>query len=75
MASAATDRVKCKYWDKCYRKDANHKKDYLHPGDEEEAKADAAADDDVAMDASDSPSKDSTVTKRATHAMSDSEVK
>ncbi|KAL5022797.1 hypothetical protein ScPMuIL_001952 [Solemya velum] len=26
-------KVKCKYWNKCYRKEANHKKQFLHPGD------------------------------------------
>lgn len=26
-------RVKCNYWDKCYRKDANHRKQFFHPGD------------------------------------------
>lgn len=24
---------KCQYWDECYRKDPNHLKQYLHPGD------------------------------------------
>jgi hypothetical protein len=26
---------KCKYWAKCYRKDKDHKKNFLHPGDED----------------------------------------
>ena len=26
-------KEKCKYWDKCYRKDAAHKKQYEHPAD------------------------------------------
>ena len=29
-------KEKCKYWEKCYRKDAKHKKDYLHPGDDDD---------------------------------------
>ena len=36
-ASAATPgkgtRPKCRYWDKCYRKDPAHKKAFRHPGD------------------------------------------
>ena len=31
---------KCKYWGKCYRKDAAHKRDFLHPGDDDEEKKD-----------------------------------
>ena len=39
MATATTSvtkKTKCKYWEKCYRKDAAHKKNFVHPGDEEE---------------------------------------
>lgn len=32
-------REKCKYWAKCYRKDAGHKKLYVHPGDPDEKQA------------------------------------
>lgn len=32
-------REKCKYWGKCYRKDAGHKKLYVHPGDPDEKQA------------------------------------
>lgn len=32
-------RFKCKYWDKCYRKDKGHKKLYIHPGDPDEKQA------------------------------------
>lgn len=31
-------KEKCKYWEKCFRKDPAHKRDYLHPGDKEETK-------------------------------------
>lgn len=37
-------KQKCKYWAKCYRKDAQHKKDFLHPGDEDEDKKKTADD-------------------------------
>ncbi|KAL3860121.1 hypothetical protein ACJMK2_010286 [Sinanodonta woodiana] len=30
-------KVKCQYWDKCYRKDKTHKSTYIHPGDPEDA--------------------------------------
>ena len=33
------NREKCKYWAKCYRKDAGHKKLYVHPGDPDEKQA------------------------------------
>ena len=41
MATAATNaatatKVKCKYWDNCYRKDPNHNKEFLHPADVED---------------------------------------
>ena len=26
-------RLDCKYWDKCYRKDPNHFKEFRHPAD------------------------------------------
>lgn len=46
-------KEKCKYWEKCYRKDAAHKKDYLHPGDdddkEDEFKKSTDSDTDVEM--------------------------
>lgn len=29
-------KTKCTYWAKCYRKDAAHKKQFLHPGDEDD---------------------------------------
>lgn len=35
----AKRRVKCQYWDKCYRKDKGHKKLYIHPGDPDEKQA------------------------------------
>lgn len=35
-------REKCKYWAKCFRKDAGHKKLYVHPGDPDEKQAAAA---------------------------------
>ncbi len=28
----ATPKEKCRYWDKCYRKDPGHLKQFLHPG-------------------------------------------
>ena len=28
-----TLKERCTYWDKCYRKDPSHKKQFLHPGD------------------------------------------
>ena len=39
--TSATDkrREKCKYWAKCFRKDAGHKKLYVHPGDPDEKQA------------------------------------
>lgn len=35
----AVRRVKCQYWNKCYRKDKGHKKLYIHPGDPDEKQA------------------------------------
>ena len=35
-ATAITQKPRCKYWGKCYRKDVAHKKNFIHPGDEEE---------------------------------------
>lgn len=32
-------RTKCKYWNKCYRKDKGHKALYIHPGDPDEKQA------------------------------------
>lgn len=29
-------RARCKYWDKCFRKDKGHKTLYVHPGDTDE---------------------------------------
>ena len=29
----AKKKPKCKYWDECYRKDPNHRKNFQHPGD------------------------------------------
>ncbi len=34
------DKEKCKYWDKCYRKDAAHKNQFRHP-DNSAGKADS----------------------------------
>lgn len=39
---AAKRRVKCKYWGKCYQKNATHKKAFAHPSDDD---ADMAVDD------------------------------
>jgi hypothetical protein len=33
-------QIYTKYWGKCYRKDAAHKRDFLHPGDDDEEKKD-----------------------------------
>ncbi|XP_064610647.1 uncharacterized protein LOC135474904 isoform X2 [Liolophura sinensis] len=33
MAASNSTKVKCKFWEKCYRKDPAHKKEFLHPGD------------------------------------------
>ncbi|WAR12909.1 DNLI-like protein [Mya arenaria] len=35
----AGKRMRCKYWDKCYRKDKGHKALYVHPGDPDEKQA------------------------------------
>lgn len=32
-------KEKCKYWEKCFRKDPAHKRDFLHPGDKEDTKS------------------------------------
>lgn len=37
--TSGTRRMKCKYWDKCFRKDKGHKKLYIHPGDPDEKQA------------------------------------
>lgn len=31
---ATASKPKCKYWEKCYRKDAGHKAGFLHPSDD-----------------------------------------
>lgn len=28
-----SSKVKCKYWEKCYRRDATHLAEFLHPAD------------------------------------------
>ena len=33
-----SSKAKCKYWEKCYRKDKIHQNEFLHPGDEKENK-------------------------------------
>ena len=38
-AAGGGKRMKCKYWDKCFRKDKGHKKLYIHPGDPDEKQA------------------------------------
>ncbi|GFS15978.1 DNA ligase [Elysia marginata] len=40
MATVAvtSPRKKCEFWDKCYRKNKQHKEEYLHPGDIEDSK-------------------------------------
>ncbi|GFO25016.1 DNA ligase [Plakobranchus ocellatus] len=39
MATAsATTKKKCEFWDKCYRKNKQHKEEFLHPSDVEETK-------------------------------------
>ncbi|KAL4235331.1 hypothetical protein ACF0H5_006966 [Mactra antiquata] len=38
-SSTTVKRTKCKYWNKCYRKDKGHKKLYIHPGDPDEKQA------------------------------------
>lgn len=60
---------KCKYWEKCYRKDAAHKRDFLHPGDDDEEKKDKkTADSDVEMkDETESKPK---LKRRRTHTIS-----
>ena len=35
--STASTKEKCKYWDKCFRKNAKHLKDFEHPGDKSDA--------------------------------------
>ena len=37
---AVSPKKKCEFWDKCYRKNKQHKEEYLHPGDVEEVKKD-----------------------------------
>lgn len=37
--NAGQRRTKCKYWNKCYRKDKGHKALYIHPGDPDEKQA------------------------------------
>ena len=71
MASAAVaTKIKCMYWEKCYRKDPNHKNEYLHPGDvKDEETDDEDAKGDVAMDTTPSPTA-KTPKKRAAHEMS-----
>ena len=34
--TAGAVRARCKYWDKCFRKDKGHKTLYVHPGDPDE---------------------------------------
>lgn len=38
-------KQKCMYWDKCYRKDLDHKEMYAHPGDPENSYDDDDKDD------------------------------
>ena len=33
-----SSKAKCKYWEKCYRKDATHLAEFLHPSDVKESK-------------------------------------
>ena len=33
-----SSKAKCNYWEKCYRKDATHLAEFLHPGDVKESK-------------------------------------
>ena len=33
-----SSKAKCNYWEKCYRKDATHLSEFLHPGDVKESK-------------------------------------
>lgn len=33
---ATASKPKCKYWEKCYRKDAGHKAGFLHPSDDKD---------------------------------------
>ena len=33
-----SSKAKCKYWEKCYRKDATHLAEFLHPGGVKESK-------------------------------------
>ncbi|ESO87803.1 hypothetical protein LOTGIDRAFT_234827 [Lottia gigantea] len=44
----ASMRTKCAFWDKCYRKNKVHLRDYIHPGDKDE-KDESKDDNDVDM--------------------------
>ena len=33
-----SSKTKCNYWEKCYRKDATHLAEFLHPRDVKESK-------------------------------------
>jgi len=50
-------KPKCKYWDKCYRKNADHLKEFAHPSDSKTPDSKSDDDDDEDTKKSDPPAK------------------
>ncbi|XP_050397670.1 uncharacterized protein LOC126815779 [Patella vulgata] len=81
MAAALTARSRCAFWDKCYRKNKAHLKEYIHPGDSDEEEMDTTTsktktdvkDDDTEMKDVSKPSTSDNSTKRKAHDISDDE--